>query len=316
MTAILASKAVRRRTIAFAILLSISLVLMALSSNPAMIELQKAVTFAFSPAQQALNGAATSVASLVETIAEIDTLRRDNASLREEVDRLRTENSVLQEIRRENDMLTALLQMQAGLEHETVTATIVAREPAEFRRAVTLDRGSDDGIAQGDIVIASGSALVGRVDDVGPNFATVTLLTDGSSTVIGQLISSAGTGEVVGQLGGALTMTKIDSSERIQLGEEVVTAGIELGGGIRSPYPKGLLIGLVIDVRRDANAVVQTAFLEPAAPLDRLEYVLVIVDYDGGLPPPDEQPVDCDEDDDGTLPGGEQPCLVPTEIPG
>ena len=123
--------------------------------------------------------------------------------------------------------------------------------------------------------------------EVGPNYSNVTLLTDGSSTVIGQLVSNAATGEVVGDLAGALNMTKIDSAVPVQIGDEVVTAGIELAGGIRSPYPKGLLIGQVIDVRRDANDVVQTAFLEPAAGLDRLEYLLVITDYQGGLPEPD-----------------------------
>ena len=103
-------------------------------------------------------------------------------------------------------------------------------------------------------------------------------------------------------------MTQIDASADVALGDEVVTAGIELGSGVRSPYPKGLVIGQVVDVKRDANDVVQTAFLQPAADLDRLEYVLVILDYEGGLPPIDEQPVDCP--DDGTLPEGEQPCLT------
>ena len=74
-------------------------------------------------------------------------------------------------------------------------------------------------------------------------------------------------------------MRNIDAAALVGLGDEVVTAGIELGGGIRSPYPKGLVIGRVVDVRRDANEVVQTAFLEPAATLDRLEFVLVILDY-------------------------------------
>ena len=315
-TALLSTKATRRRAITFTVLLSVTLVLMAISSNPAVIELQKAVTFAFTPARETLSDAAAGVAAFVRTIGEIDTLQRDNAALRAENDRLTSEIGGLQEVRRENDMLTALLQLQAGLEHETVAAAIIAREPAEFRRAVTIDRGSDEGIVVGDVVIAAGGALVGRVVEVGPNFATVTLLTDGTSIVIGQLVSTAATGEVVGQLGGALAMTKIDSGEQIQLGEEVVTAGIEIGGGIRSPYPKGLLVGQVIDVRRDANDVVQTAFLEPAASFDRLEYVLVVVSYDGGLPPAEEQPVDCeDPEEDGTLPEGEQPCIVSTPSP-
>jgi hypothetical protein len=63
----------------------------------------------------------------------------------------------------------------------------------------------------------------------------------------------------------------------------------------------------VIDVKRDANAVVQTAFLQPAADLDKLEYLLVMTDYQGGLPPIEQQPVDCGTG--GVLPEGEQPCM-------
>jgi rod shape-determining protein MreC len=311
--AVFSNKVVRRRAITFSVLLAVSFVLMAISSSPIVLELQKGVAYAFSPVQGVLDDTASGVASIFRTVGEIDALRRENAALQEENERLRVENARSEETKRENDLLTGLLQLQAGLDHETVAVRVIAREPAEFRRAVTIDRGTDQGIAQGDVVIGAGGALVGRVVEVGPNYSNVTLLTDGSSTVIGQLSSNGATGEVVGDLAGALNMTKIDSGVPVQLGDEVVTAGIELAGGIRSPYPKGLLIGQVIDVRRDANDVVQTAFLEPGAALDRLEYLLVITDYDGGLPEPDQQPVNCDpEGEEGTLPEGEQPCIAPT----
>ena len=310
--AILTNRTVRRKAVSYSVLLAISFVLMAISGSPLVVELQKGLRFAFSPVQGALGDTAGGVAGVFATISEIDNLRSDYAALQEENQLLRTENSRLQATRRENDQLTGLLQIQAGLDHETVAATVIAREPAEFRRSVTIDRGTDVGIAVGDVAIAAGGALVGRVVTAGPNFATITLLTDGSSLVIGQLATTAGTGEVVGDLAGALNMTNIDSAVRVQLGDEVLTAGIELAGGIRSPYPKGLLIGQVIDVRRDANDVVQTAFLEPAAPMDRLEYLLVITDYSGGLPAPENQPVPCDpQGEDGVLPEGEQPCIGP-----
>ena len=45
------------------------------------------------------------------------------------------------------------------------------------------------GSSVGDVVVAGGGALAGRVTEVGPDSATVVLLTDGSSTVIGQLVS-------------------------------------------------------------------------------------------------------------------------------
>ena len=316
MTTFSADRILRRRSIVFTVLVSVSLVMMAFSSNPLVRELQSGVGFAFRPIQGVLSDVAGGVASIGAAISEIDRLRVDNGSLRSENDRLAAENARLQEIARENAVLTDLLQLQAGFEFQTVAASVISRESSEFRRVVTIDKGESAGISVGDVVVAGGGALAGRVTEVGPDSATVVLLTDGSSTVIGQLVSNAATGQVVGQLGGVLVMEQIDSSVEVNLGDEVVTAGIELGGGVRSPYPKGLLIGEVVDIRRDANAVVQTAYLKPAADFERLEFVLVITDYEGGLPPLEEQPVDCsDPGSDGTLPEGEQPCIPPTPRP-
>jgi rod shape-determining protein MreC len=309
MTTISTGRLNRRRTIAFTILVSVSLVLMAISSNSYVREVQDGLGFAFRPIQGALDGVASSVASVGAAIAEIDRLRVDNGDLREENERLTVENTRLQEIARENAQLTGLLQLRAGFDHKTAAAAVISRDSSEFRRVIGIDKGSNAGIKEGDVVVAGGGALAGRVTDVGPDSASVVLLTDGSSTVIGQLVSNAAAGRVVGQLGGVLVMDQIDSGEKVSLGDEVVSAGIELGGGIRSPYPKGLLIGQVVDVRRDANAVVQTAYLQPAADFDKLEVVLVVLDYQGGLPPIEEQPVECNPSGGGTLPEGEQPCL-------
>lgn len=316
MTTLISTRAARRRTIAFTILVAATLVLMAFSSNPGVREIQSGIGFAFRPIQGALDGVAGGIASIGTAITEIDRLRIDNTTLQAENERLAAENARLQEIARENLLLTDLLQLRAGFDFQTVAATVISRESSEFRRVMGIDKGTNDGIAVGDVVVAGGGALAGRVTEVGPDSATVVLLTDGTSTVIGQLVSSAATGQVVGQLGGVLVMEQVDSGETIDLGDEVVTAGIELGGGVRSPYPKGLLIGQVIDVRRDANDVVQTAYLQPTANLDKLEFVLVILDYEGGLPPLEEQPVDCGTpNEDGTLPEGEQPCFTPSPEP-
>jgi rod shape-determining protein MreC len=314
MTSLLADRAARRRGITFTILLVITLLLMAFSSNPGVRDVQNGIGFAFRPMQGALDQVAGGIASIGTAITEIDRLRVDNAALRDENARLTADNARAEEIKRENDQLTALLQLRSGYDFDTVASAVIGRDSQEFRRLIVLDKGTKDGIRVGDVVIASGGALAGRVSEVGSDSASVVLLTDAESTVIGQLVSNAATGEVVGQLGGVLVMNQIDSSEKVTLGDEVVTAGLELASGIRSPYPKGLLIGQVVDVRLDANDVVQTAFLQPTADLDKLEYVLVILDYEGGLPPIEEQPVDC-SGNEGTLPEGEQPCFTPTPAP-
>jgi rod shape-determining protein MreC len=313
MTTLLANRQVRRRGITFTILLAITLLLMAFSSNPSVQEVQRGLSFALRPFQGAMASVVDGVASVASAVGEIDALRIDNSALRAENDRLANENARLGALKTENDQMTALLQLQSGFDHATVAARVIGREMLETRRMVILDKGTDDGIKQGDVVIVQGGALAGRVTDVGPTFAKVTLISDSASTVVGQLAVSGATGEITGQAGGVLIMRNIDSAVEITLDEEVFTAGIELVGGIRSPYPKGLVIGAVVDVQRDANDVVQTAYLTPAANLDSFELALVITDYSGGLPAVDQQPVPCGTS--GTVPDGEVPCYTPTPAP-
>jgi rod shape-determining protein MreC len=258
-------------------------------------------------------GFASDVSSVFSSIGEINQLRIDNATLRDENERLTNDNTRLQQLKSENDQLTALLQLQSGFDHKTVAVRVIGRELLPTSRVVTIDKGTDDGLENGDVVIVGGGAVAGRITDIGANFAKVTLISDPSSTVIGQLQGSGATGEVGGEAGGVLTMKNVDSSVTIALDEEVFTAGLELAGGIRSPYPKGLVLGSVVDVQRDANDVVQTAFVAPAAPLDTFELALVITDYSGGLPPADQQAQPCGTG--GTVPAGEVPCFTPTPTP-
>lgn len=309
MTTILANRQARRRGIAFTVLLVITLLMMAFSSNPAVLDLQRGMSFALRPFQGALAGVADGVAGVVGAITEIDRLRSDNATLRDENERLQNENDRLQATKTENDQLTALLQLQGGFDHKTVATRVIGREMLATSRMVTLDKGTSDGLAVGDVVVVGGGAVAGRITDIGSNFAKVTLISDTSSTVIGQLGASGATGEIGGEAGGVLVMKNIDSAVQIGLDEEVFTAGLQLSGGIRSPYPKGLVIGSIVDVQRDANDVVQTAFIAPAANLDSFELALVITDYQGGLPPIGQQPIPCGTS--GPVPSGEVPCYTP-----
>jgi rod shape-determining protein MreC len=316
MTTLFATRAARRRAVAFSLLLAASLILMAMSSSPLVTEFQNAVSYALRPVQGAIHGVADSVAGMVGAVGEIDRLHSDNSALRRENDRLTAENLRAQALLDENEQLTGLLQLRNSLEYETAPAEVIARESSEARRSVTISKGTDAGIEKGDVVIAEGGALVGRVSEAGPTFATVTLISDRTSTVIGTTETSHADGEVIGQLGGALIMQNIDSTDTVQPGEQVLTPGIEVAGGIRSSYPKGLLIGEVTDVRRDANSVVQTAYLQPLVDLEKVAFVLVVLDFVGGLPEPGDTPIDCSQTGEGgVLPGGDQPCIEPSGSP-
>ena len=309
-----APRIARRRGVIFVALLGISAVLMLASATAPVAELQRGLAFALAPFAEAVNGVGREVRSVVDAVAEIDRLRRDNAALRADNDRLEQRNRTLDALATENAQLTALLAIRNSLDYSTVAARVISRELADVNRVVMIDAGSDDGLKVGDVVIGAGGALAGRVTELGASAARVTLINDPASTVIGEMVGNRATGEVVGDLGGTLIMDKIAATQQITLGDEVVTAGITLGDGVRSPYPKGLIIGRIIDVTRDPNAVVQTAFVEPAVDLNRLEAVLVITDYQGGIPGIDLLPTD-ELNPDGTLPDSEQPYATKAPTP-
>jgi len=82
-------------------------------------------------------------------------------------------------------------------------------------------------------------------------------------------------------------MQYVDALAKLQQGDAVVTAGEILPGtNDRSPYPPGLLIGEILAVSTDPNAVVQSADIQPAAHLSDATFVLVIMNYEGGFGPP------------------------------
>jgi rod shape-determining protein MreC len=307
-----ATRASRRRGIAYALLLAASLLLLALSGAGALTQLRAGVSFALTPIQSALAGVTRGATSLIATVGEIDRLQQDNRDLQARNEVLEAENRRLAGLATTNQTLSELLQVRSTLDYRTVAAEVIGRQTTEVERVISLGAGSDRGINVGDVVLAGGAALVGRVVEVGANYSRVLLISDTRSTVIGLVQTSRASGNVQGQLGGSLSMTQIASTDKVSVGDEVVTAGIDLGNGVRSPFPKGLLIGRIVDVQRDPVAVVQTAFVEAAAPLDKLEYVLVIIDYQGGIP---IAPTPSPEGGGPSTPPGASPSSPPIELP-
>ena len=278
------SKSARRQIALYVGLLAVALLLLAFSRSGPLLDLRKGVGFALAPIQDTLRQGTRTVTSVFATINDIEQLRQQNEDLTRRIQEIEAENQRLQSLAIENQQLAALLQVRSSLAYTTVAAEVINRLTTDQERVISIDQGSDAGIAIDDPVVAEGGALVGKVVEVGPNFSRVLLVSDSRTNVAGLIETSRAIGDIHGNGERPLQMTNIPATDTVNLGETVVTAGIELETGIRSSYPKGLLIGTIVDVQRQPNQLFQTALVQPVAALDRLEYVLVIVDYAGGLP--------------------------------
>ena len=278
------SRSVRRQVVLYMVLLAASMLMLAFSRSVPVTELRRGVGFALAPIQEALRGSAQNFGSLFATIGEIDRLRQQNEDLTRQLNELQATNRGLESLRAQNEQLTGLLNIHSSFDYETVAAEVISKRITDQERGISLDRGSNAGIEIDDPVIGAGGALIGQVVDVGPDYSRVLLISDTRVNVAGLIESSRAVGLISGKLGQPLEMINIPAEVTVNENEIVVTAGIELSEGIRSPYPKGLLIGTIAGVSRSPDQLFQTALVTPVADLDRLEYVLVITNYEGGLP--------------------------------
>jgi len=259
----------------FAVLFLVSaLLLLARNSDP----VRGAATFATQllvPIQAMLAQAGITSNQFVQAITEIERLRADNAQLRADVDRLTLENVQLREAAFAAQQAARLGAIAKALSFESVPAPVIARDPSNILATIVLGVGADHGVKVGHVVV-SDQGLVGRVSEVGANYSKVLLITDASSTLSALVEGTRATGIVRGQYGDALIMDWILQTEKVKPGDVVVTAGLGLGDELRSLYPKGLVVGKVLQIQNAEAAAYQRAIIAPAVDLRRLENVLVV----------------------------------------
>jgi len=225
------------------------------------------------PVQVVVGYPVRAVTEIYQNIQGISDLRRENARLQAEVDQLHQQVVQLPEIQRENAALREQLDLRRSQpSFQWTTGRIIGRDPNPLIRAVIIDLGSRDGVADGMTVMTS-QGLVGRILRASTNTSKVLLITDASSSVNGQVQSSRARGVLSGSPAGYLTMQYIGQAETVHSADKVVTSG--LGG----TFPAGLLVGNVIDVRQKDVDMFQEAHVEPAVGFDRLEIVLVITNF-------------------------------------
>ena len=114
------------------------------------------------------------------------------------------------------------------------------------------------------------------MSEVGSNYSKVLLVTDSGSAVSALVQGSRAAGIVRGQFGDTLVMDWILQTEDVKVGDVVITAGLAIGNDLRSLYPKGLILGRVVEVTKGENGTFQRAILTPAVDLRHLENVLVV----------------------------------------
>ena len=221
-----------------------------------------------------MRNAAEPVADALNRVAERQDLEGENRQLRQQIEELRAQIADLSEQQALSEGLQELLKVQEGRpDDQFLVAGVIAKDPSNIKERIAIDRGSDDGVAEGMVVMSAGNSLIGVVSSTLDDFAWVTLITDPNSSVNAMVMESRTQGVVSGTLHNGLRMELLPQDTEVKAGSTVATSG--LGGN----FPDALLIGEVVSVQGSPQDIFQKAEVRPAADLARLENVLVLISF-------------------------------------
>ena len=194
---------------------------------------------------------------------------RENEQLRRENDELKLQVNQLQSKAAEADRLAALLNFRQSQRNVPMLgARVIGTSADTASQTIYLDRGERDGIRRNMGVITP-DGVVGKVIESYRDTAQVLLLTDKDSGVGAMLADSriqspvGGTGEPL------LSMKYIPTDDTVNVGEHVVTSGMD------RIFPRDLPVGVVAEIK--TGRPFQQVRVRPAANLQRLEEVIVLL---------------------------------------
>ena len=220
----------------------------------------------------------TGAENIYDYIFSYESMAAENASLKQKIAEM--EDAALQKdaLYQENQRLRDLLDLRTGhYDYKFTDGYIISWDSNDWSNTFTINRGSSSGIEVNMCAVTANGELVGLVSEVGPNYAVIKSVLDSALEISATISASGYNGMVKGgytsDLPNMLRMNYLASNATIHINDQVVTTGSTV-------YPRGLVIGKVIDAGYDDTGVAKYAILEPAVDIQELAQVFIITEYD------------------------------------
>jgi rod shape-determining protein MreC len=229
------------------------------------------------PAERLGSWTLSKIAGVWEGYFALHNARTENATLHSEVDRLRLRNRELESQAAEVQRLSVLLNLrEAHPEAPMIAAEVIGASADPTSHTLFINRGERDHLRR-NLGVITPDGVVGKIVEIFPTSAQVLLINDKDSGVGALFAGSRTHGVVKGNGDPEPRMEYVVNDEKVKAGDVVLTSGED------RIFPKDVPIGTVVSA--DPGNPFQSIRVQPAARLDRLEEVLVLLTQQEIAPP-------------------------------
>jgi len=229
-----------------------------------------------SPFQKTLWNAGNVTSGFLGSFFQIADITKKNQELNTKNQELLEEITNLQQVKVENQALREVVSIGTDKEFKLVSADAIGIDNQQD--FILIDRGLEDGISENMPVINAQKVLFGKIFKVYKNFSKVMLISNKSSVLdvkvqkddtLSPPIYGAVRGE--GDLSAILDLVSLDYE--IKNNDILITSSLE------GTFPKGLLVGKVLETNKDDLKPFQKAEIELFFNLKQIDKLFVISDY-------------------------------------
>lgn len=152
-------------------------------------------------------------------------------------------------------------------------AKVVYNSVAAQNNFIVLSRGSSQNVKEGMGVIDNNSGVVGVVTEVSADYAVVMSLLHKDSHLSGKLLKGGESGILNwdGKTPNIISLSGIPKSAKVAKGDTIISSGLST-----SSIPKGMMLGIVEEVKSDKSTSNNLIKFKTSANFYNLEYVFVI----------------------------------------
>ena len=228
------------------------------------------VVWFFSPIQNLLTSTTSYVSDAFDHYFFLVETSKENDRLLLKVNLLSKKNNELIERNKLLERSDNLIEFLDKDERPFVIAKVIGYDATQWSKVIFINRGTDHKVQKNSSVM-NNAGVIGHVIHSSPNSSKVLLITDSRSAVDSLFQETRESGITVGTGENICEMKFVPISAKINLGDKVISSGL---GGV---FPKGLVVGRVVDIVKQSQELFQDIMVEPSADLSNIEEVIILL---------------------------------------